>query len=452
MPVQSIDPRQGLLLYHNSFYGAIAQGRLEARSERKRLTFPPDWRVTAYYPHALDRYPRLDDAALRASMHRPIGCPLLSELARQYGSAAVLVDDLSRPTPAYRVVGPVLQQIQDGGIPPNRIRILIATGTHRPLVKFDHLALHIEKKLKLGEAAVERYEVLDHDFTDEETYNVVAEIDEGPPVRVNKHLAESLVVGISGVYPHGGAGFGGGAKIILPGVSHKDLIDWNHRTLEWQAYGTIYPEVITRPGIRRHMEKVARAVGLDFTLQIVTRPDQEIIGLFCGDFIHAHRRACCLAWEAYETPVPADSPDVILVNGYPFDTDAGQVHRGDRFFQLHDRGVNVLFGGCYDQIAYHGQEGGYREFLQDQEDLEQTPTYAFRSAQTDLAAHGEVVSLLHAPYLNARIYGTSNPRFPLYGDWEALVDAAASFLDHSRSEVAVFPFAPLQLAAGARPV
>ncbi|MEW6755003.1 MAG: lactate racemase domain-containing protein [Candidatus Latescibacterota bacterium] len=451
MSIQSIDPRQGLLLYHNSFYGAIAQGRLGARFERKRLTLPRTWRVTAYYPHSLDRYPPLDDEALRAALHRPIGCPTLSELARQHGSAVVLVDDLSRPTPAYRVVEPVLQQIEEGGIPPNRIRILVATGTHRPLVKFDHLAPHLEKKLKLGEAAVEHYEVLDHDFADEETYNVVVEVDEGPPIRVNRYLAESLVVGISGVYPHGGAGFGGGAKIVLPGVSHKDLIDWNHRTLEWQAYGTIYPEVITRPGIRRHMEKVARAVGLHFALQIVSRPDQEIAGLFCGDFVHAHRRACHLAWEAYQTPVPANPPDVVLVNGYPFDTDAGQVHRGDRFFQLHDRGVNVLYGGCYDQIAYHGQEGGYRKFLQDQEELKQTPAYAFRSSQADPPAPGEVLSLFHAPYLNPRIYGTSNPRFPLHGDWEALLDAAASFLGSSRSEVAVFPFAPLQLAAGARP-
>jgi nickel-dependent lactate racemase len=345
----------------------------------------------------------------------------------------------------------VLQQIQDGGIPPDRIRILIATGTHRPLIKFDHLARHIEKKLKLGEAAVERCEVLDHDFVDEETYNVVDEIDEGPPIRVNKHLEGALVVGITGVYPHGGAGFGGGGKIIMPGVSHKDLIDWNHRTLEWHTYGTIYPGEITRPGIRRHIEKVARAVGLDFTLQIVSRPDQEIIGLFCGDFVQAHRPACYLAREAYETPVPAGSPDVIFVNGYPLDTDAGQVHRGDRFFQLHNRGVNVLFGGCYDQIAYHGQEGGYQKFLQDQEDLKQTPAYAFRSSQADLPPQGEVISLFHAPYLNPQIYGTSNPRFLLHNDWEALLDAAASFLDHSRPEVAVFPFAPLQLAAEARP-
>jgi nickel-dependent lactate racemase len=446
MSIQPIDPVEGILLYHNSFYAALEQGNIDTRFERRRLTFPGGWRVTVYDPHRLDRYPPFDDDALLRSLHHPIGSLPLHELAGKYDRAVVLVDDLSRPTPAYRVVGHVLRQIQDGGIPPNRIRILIAMGTHRGLTKFDHVSMHTEKMLKVGREAVEHYDVIDHDFADEETYNVAVEVDEGPPIRVNKHLEGALIVGISGVYPHGGAGFGGGGKIILPGVSHRDLINWNHQTLEWHTYGTIYPEEITTPGIRRHIEKVARAVGLDFTLQIVSRPDQEIIGLFCGDFVQAHRHACHLAKEAYETPVPEDVPDVIFVNGYPFDTDAGQVHRGDRFFKLHDRGVNILFGGCYDQIAYHGQEGGYRKFLQDQEALKQTSNYTFQAGQADLRGVDDVVSLFHASYLNPTIYGASNPRFPLYCDWDALLDTATSLFDNPRPEVAVFPFAPLQLA------
>ncbi|HID11743.1 MAG TPA: DUF2088 domain-containing protein, partial [Candidatus Latescibacteria bacterium] len=78
--------------------------------------------------------PPLEDpeAAVRESLERPIGSPPLRELARGKRSACVVVSDITRPVPNSIILPPLLEALEEVGIPKDRITILVATGIHRP--------------------------------------------------------------------------------------------------------------------------------------------------------------------------------------------------------------------------------------------------------------------------------------------------------------------------------
>ena len=65
--------------------------------ETRELLVPDRWRVTVPPAPAA---PVLSEAALRRALAAPIGTAPLRELARGKRSAAIVVDDLTRPTPA----------------------------------------------------------------------------------------------------------------------------------------------------------------------------------------------------------------------------------------------------------------------------------------------------------------------------------------------------------------
>ncbi len=118
------------------------------------LTFPDSWRVTEVRMAGHDR-PPLTDQEMRLALQSPIGTPRLSDLARGKKQVCILFDDLPKPTPTYRIVPFVLEELHLGGITDDQIRFVCAPGTHRPLNTTELAA-------KLGREIVERYPVYNH--------------------------------------------------------------------------------------------------------------------------------------------------------------------------------------------------------------------------------------------------------------------------------------------------
>src|SRR5436309_6110 len=98
--------------------------------EELTLTFPAGWEVTTLGPKDA---PKLSEAAIEAAFGAPIGTPRIAELARGKRSAAIVVDDLSRPTPAAEVIPFVLRELSQAGVPKSEIRFVVGGGSHRPL-------------------------------------------------------------------------------------------------------------------------------------------------------------------------------------------------------------------------------------------------------------------------------------------------------------------------------
>jgi len=411
-----------------SWYGGDGANHL---FNRRKFWFPKSWDIEVFAPDGIEDMRPLNERQIRQGIQNPIASEPLRRIAENKRDAAIIVDDLTRPTPAFAVMPAILEELKAGGIKEENIKIVIGLGTHRPLKKF-------EQRRKLGREVVDRIEVVNHDaFTTRiKRYKRPGG---GPDIGIHSAVGEAeLKIAVGGITPHGGAGFGGGAKAIVPAVSDYETICFNH-AYEWERYGKIYPEKIQTHCIRKDMEEVAQIVGLDFIVNLVVTPCKEVVGVFSGDFIKAHREGCILAKNGYLTDTPKEKLDVIVANSYPFDTDIGQSHRGSWPEKFGHAGV--LLGGARDGWAYHGDNGKsyrvYRRMRREQQRLEghQFTGTKRPEIENDLYYYSRV--------LTPSVFYERNVNRRFFSEWDELIDELHA--RRKRGKIGIFPCASMQL-------
>ena len=148
--------------------------------EELTLNFPTDWELEVLGPKDA---PALSDSQLERAFAEPIDTPRISELAKGKKSAAIIVDDLSRPTPAAQVIPFILRELAEAGIPKSEIRFVAGIGAHRPLTDED-----IVKKVGADIAAA--YEVTNHNFMSGDL-RAFGNLENGTPVYLNGIVADA---------------------------------------------------------------------------------------------------------------------------------------------------------------------------------------------------------------------------------------------------------------------
>src|SRR3990172_4432578 len=321
--------------------------------EKVIVDFPDTWDVVLKAMPGHDR-PALTDQQIGEALQKPIGTPTITELAKGKKQVVILFDDLTRPTPASRIVPHVIQALREGGIEDNNIRFMCAQANHRAMTREDFAK-------KLGHDIPTRFRVYNHNpfqnFVD------LGRSSRGTPVKINREVMNcDLKIGIGSLIPHPTAGVGGGAKMILPGVASLETVQYNHLTI-CRPGGKKNPTTgqgkIDGNEVRLDMEEVARMAGLDFKIDVTINGQRDISALFCGDFVKEHRAGCELAKQLYITQ-PEKECDIVVSNCYP---DDGQVNKGvwPAAASLKAEGgsavvyANAVEGEC---IHYHGGRWG----------------------------------------------------------------------------------------------
>ena len=317
--------------------------------ELRTLRFPDGWEVHCLHPSDA---PEIDGAAVRAAFANPIAAPRLRDSARGKRSAIIAVDDLTRPTPLQRVLPTLLDELAQGGLEPSQIRILLGTAAHRPMRPDE-----IERKLGPGVAS--RYQVIQHDFMGPDLRHLGWV--EGGPVQLNRHFLDAeLRVCVGGVIPHNETGYGGGSKMVVPGVAGRETIAHFHGALPPRLAGVMEaaPGVVDR---RVWSEAVARHVGVDAVVCCTVNSRRELAGLYVGDLVEAHRAAARQAQKIGRTRVPralADRCDVAVVSAYPLDTDPIQMGKSINLAKKLSARATVVVNSATDGIFYHGMGMG----------------------------------------------------------------------------------------------
>ncbi len=207
---------------------------------------------------------------------------------------------------------------------------------------------------KVGLEIMERVNVKNHHpFLNLE---YVGESQLGTPIWVNKTYSDAeLKIAISGVIPHSLAGFGGGAKIVLPGVCGLQTLEANHRaSLRGIGIGLGY---IT--DLRRDIEEVCTKACLDFSINVIPKMDGESAGIFPGNFVTAHRRAIDFLRTIYETEIPEGKKfDIGFFNAYPEDTELSQSIKALNMYLLRPKliafkGAVVMMSASTEGRGYH---------------------------------------------------------------------------------------------------
>lgn len=310
------------------------------------LAFPAGWKVEMIGPRDA---PKLTAAQIEAAFARPIGAAPLRELACGRRNAAIVVDDLSRPTPADQILPYVLRELAEAGIPHSEIRIVVGGGSHRPLTAEETVK-------KMGAEVAATYEVTSHDFMSGDLRGL-GNLPSGLPIYLDRRVVEAdFKLCVGGVYPHGSVGFGGGAKLILPGVAGFATMFYFHTHYAARGHAVIE----NNSGVMDHRdasEAVARRLGLDAIVNVVINSRRDVAGLFVGDFVQAHRAAAHFALHVYGTSIPdavRRETDLVVTNCYPLDSDALQTGKALWMRALFPKAYTVAVNPACDGICYHG--------------------------------------------------------------------------------------------------
>jgi len=382
------------------------------------LAVPDSWQVCV--PSIRNAAP-LSPVELRNALRAPIGSRPLSELAVGKRSAVIVVDDLTRPTPTADLLPLVLEELRQGGVEPDAVRILVGQALHRPMTRE-------ELRKKLGPLADE-FTVLCHNAYENLVH--VGTTAAGTAAAFSRFYVDAdLRLTIGCVEPHGAFGHSGGCKLILPGLAGAETIYANHRP-NHLGRGVLAPDTRAQ---RLDAEEAVRLVGLDAVVNVVVGHARQVLGIFVGDFVAAHREAARFAEAVYATPVPGPA-DLLVLNAYPKDTEMIQVSNvanalgASRVPLVRDGGVIVITTAASEGSGYHALYGpGGRLFVRDPNPrLTQHPVAVF-------CPHGRTADL--PPSLPEKT--------PCFRAWSEIVRWAEERVGSSPT-VTVLTEAPLQI-------
>ena len=281
--------------------------------EGKKIHFalPGGWKVLS--AKDIPPVPGVADpvAEIRRAMDDPIGSPRLEELARPGMEVALLFDDLQRPTPVNLVIPEMLNRLNRAGIPDNRVWAVCALGTH-PIYSREEL----ERKVGPEIAARLKERLVSHDPHSTENV-VVGRTNKGTLVEINPRVAfADLVIAVGECMPHPCAGFGGGFKIVMPGVcSYRSVAD-HHFT--WMRHHKCRVNILDGNPWYEDIVDAGRLAQLSFKLDCVINENKQILKAFAGEPFAEHRAASDYAASLYYVPL-SKMADVTVTAAYPME-------------------------------------------------------------------------------------------------------------------------------------
>ncbi len=296
----------------------------------ERIDFPEAWDVHVQDMAGHSLSPLTPDQ-IAAQCNTPIGAKSLRELAEGKKTVAITFDDLTRTTPTFTVTPWLVAELAKAGIKDENILFIGSFGTHRPMTQD-------EVGRKLGVKVAKNYAWLNHDVVDN-----VKEI--GTTTRKNKvlinqtFLAADLKICISGIKVHYDAGYGGGAKAILPGLAHLSTVEYNHTQILTKVR-TTGPVKVFKNDMRQDMIEAARMANVDYTLQIMYNDRLRPTHIWAGDIVDAHHAGVRVAAKTYCTPTLKDA-DIVVANAYPQNA---QAYHGASWinYSVRDGGTGVV--------------------------------------------------------------------------------------------------------------
>lgn len=301
---------------------------------------------------SMPRSKKTEDEIVAKAMEHPIGSPMLSELAVGKQQVVIICSDHTRPVPSKHIIPSMLKEIRTGN-PQADITLLIATGFHRSTTREELVD-------KFGEEIVEQEKIVIHDSRDREAMTELGILPSGAPLLINKIAAQAdLLVSEGFIETHFFAGFSGGRKSVLPGVSSQVTVLGNHCS-------AFIDSPYSRTGIlegnpiHRDMVAASKMAKQRYIVNVVIDADKKIVHAVAGDAIRAHEAGCCFL-QQYCQVVPGKLADIAISTngGYPLDQNMYQSVKGMTAAEAaaKEDGILIMVSNCGDG---HGGEGFYQ--------------------------------------------------------------------------------------------
>ena len=298
---------------------------------------PPEWKIltlAAFHDH-----PPVGDVAqrTRAALESPIQSAPLKRRISSQDTVAVLIEDQTRSSPKEAVLRALLDVLNEAGVRRKNISVITALGTHRATTAQELESFY-------GKDLVQNYTFINHDCNAPDLVPVGA-LKTGTPVKINKNVHEAnFKIGIGSIFPHPMNGFGGGGKILFPGVANFEAILEHH----------LKYSIRDRPSLGKLKEnpfyeeicRLAEKGGLDFIINSVLDHNDHLYELVCGDPVEAHvagtERCKDIISKGFEKRA-----DLTVISAFPY-TEGTQLMKPLEAASMitKEGGVIILVGHC----------------------------------------------------------------------------------------------------------
>lgn len=277
------------------------------------------------------------EAAVRHALQNPIGAPPLRAVVRPGQKIAVIASDISRPVPSQEILPALLEELFAAGCRAEDVTVVFALGSHRGHTEE-------EKRRLAGPAVYEKVRCIDSDPGRCVRLGVTSR---GTPVDITEAVAAADVRICTGnIEFHYFAGYSGGAKALMPGVSTPEAIQRNHRMMIDPA--ACAGSLEGNP-VRQDIEEAGEIAGIDYIVNVILDEHKRIVHAVAGDVTAAHRAGCAYLDRMYRKPIPAPC-DIVLVSqgGAPKDLNLYQVQKAldNAHHAVKPGGTIILIGAC----------------------------------------------------------------------------------------------------------
>jgi nickel-dependent lactate racemase len=275
------------------------------------------------------------------AVKNPLGSPAISKFLNGAKDVLVVVNDATRPTPTWRIISAVLPFLLN-----KKTRFIVATGMHREPTEEEYQYI-------FGDLwAAIKDDVHSHDSKNDEMVQLGTSKN-GTPIKINKMVADAdRIIVISSVEPHYFAGYTGGRKSFLPGVSAYETIEANHKlalNLEAQALrlegNPVAEDMDDAMKLLKH-KKV-------FSIMTVLDKNHRTCCAYAGDLNESFRMAKKMADEVFVIDLKRKYDIVVAVTAFPYDIDLYQSQKAldNAKYAVRDGGVIILVSACRDGVG-----------------------------------------------------------------------------------------------------
>ncbi len=328
------------------------------------------------------------EAEVIRGLKAPIDSPPLSRIVQPGEKIVIITSDITRPMPTYVVMPFLLDELYAAGIAPSDITLVFALGSHRKHTEE-------ERKKLAGERAWNEIRCIDGDSSDCVHMGVTSR---GTPVDIVRIVAEAdKRICLGNIEYHYFAGYSGGAKAIMPGVSNRGAIQTNHSLMVDSA---AYAGRIEGNPVREDIEEsVARFCPVDFILNVVLDEKKQIIRAVAGHPVNAHRVGCAFLDTLYSKKIK-ERADIVICSqgGAPKDLNLYQTQKAldNAKHAVKKNGIIIMIGSCREGL-------GERVFEQWMTNCEK-PHALIERIQRDFQLGGHKAAAIAMVLENADIY------------------------------------------------
>ena len=254
----------------------------------REFEYPEENVIKVIEPAALEATTKTEEEIIREAIENPIGTGTIEEIIKPGQTVCIIVPDVTRAWARPQVIVRILiEKLEKIGVKDEDILFISGVGTHR-------LQEEADFEMLIGKDYCARFKHQNH-FCDSDDFITAGTTSRGNVVELNKFAMECdhrILVG--GIVFHFLAGFGGGRKMVLPGICSRKTINFNHKLYFKPgpagsgAVESVANGITDGNPCHEDMVETARFANISFIVNSVVDRTNKISKCFAGELEKAH--------------------------------------------------------------------------------------------------------------------------------------------------------------------